>query len=95
VLEAALSGCALVLGDIASLREVWGPAARYVPPGDARALHKALQDLIASPAERARLAQAAQFRAHRYTARAMADRYLACYAALAPHFANPEELACA
>src|SRR5690606_8377688 len=33
-LEAALSGCALVLGDIPSLREVWGPAATYVDPAD-------------------------------------------------------------
>lgn len=95
VLEAALSGCALVLGDIPSLREVWGPAARYVPPGDARALHRALQHLIESPAERARLMDAAQLRAQRYTARAMADRYLACYAALAPQFTDREELACA
>ena len=38
---------------------------------------------------------AAQARAQRYTARAMADRYLACYEALAPHFADREELACA
>src|SRR5690606_16056187 len=29
-LEAALSGCALVLGDIPSLREVWGNAACFV-----------------------------------------------------------------
>jgi glycosyltransferase involved in cell wall biosynthesis len=95
VLEAALCGCALVLGDIASLREVWGPAACYVPPGDAQALHDALQSLIASPGERARLAQAAQVRAQRYTARAMADRYLDCYADLAPQFARKEEPACA
>ena len=33
-LEAALSGCALVLGDIPSLREIWGPAAIYVPADD-------------------------------------------------------------
>ena len=30
VLEAALSGCALVLGDIPSLREIWGGAALFV-----------------------------------------------------------------
>ena len=95
VLEAALSGCALVLGDIASLREVWGPAARYVPPDDAAALHDALQHLIAHPTERARLAQAAQDRAQRYTADAMCERYLACYAELAPQFAALEDLACA
>jgi glycosyltransferase involved in cell wall biosynthesis len=95
VLEAALSGCALVLGDIASLREVWGPAARYVPPGDSQALHAALAELIASGAERARLADAAQRRALRYSAAAMADGYLACYAGLAPKFAGSEDLACA
>lgn len=96
VLEAALCGCALVLGDIASLREVWGPAARYVPPQDEAALTRTLRDLIASPGERARLAQAAQERAQRYTAQAMAERYLACYAQLAPGLARaPKEAACA
>jgi glycosyltransferase involved in cell wall biosynthesis len=96
VLEAALSGCALVLGDIPSLREVWGPAARYVPPQDSAALREALQQLIASPHERAQLAQAAQARAQRYTAAAMCDGYLAAYARLASCFAPPvEEPACA
>lgn len=96
VLEAALSGCALVLGDIDSLREVWGPAARYVPSGDAGALRRALEELVAAPAERARLAQAAQARARQYSARAMAERYLAAYARLAPQFAAAQEdLACA
>jgi len=95
VLEAALSGCALVLGDVPSLREVWGAAARYVPPEDTQALHRALQELITDPGERARLAQAAQARAQRYTADAMCERYLACYAELAPRFAATEELACA
>ena len=41
-LEAALSGCALVLGDIPSLREVWGDAAVFVPPDDAGGLRDAL-----------------------------------------------------
>lgn len=95
VLEAALSGCALVLGDIPSLREVWGAAAGFVPPDDPQALHDALQSLIAAAAERARLADAAHAHAQRYTARAMADRTLACYAELAPLFTATEELACA
>jgi glycosyltransferase involved in cell wall biosynthesis len=95
VLEAALSGCALVLGDIASLCEVWGAAARYVPPDDPAALHAVLQELIASPAERARLAAAAQARAQRYTASAMCEAYLASHAELAPQFTAVEEPACA
>lgn len=45
-LEAGLAGCALVLGDIPSLREVWGNAAIFVPPDDAGALRAALQTLI-------------------------------------------------
>ncbi len=36
VVEAGLSGCALVLGDIPSLREIWGDAALYVSPNRPR-----------------------------------------------------------
>jgi glycosyltransferase involved in cell wall biosynthesis len=97
VLEAALSGCALVLGDVASLREVWGAAARYVPPADSGALRRTLQELIADQPQRLRLAEAARLRAQRYTAAAMADRYLESYAAIAPCFSirSTEEAACA
>ena len=63
VLEAALSGCALVLGDIASLREVWQDAALYVPPDDAGALTAALARLIAEPELRHSLATSARKRA--------------------------------
>ena len=38
VLEAAAAGCALVLGDIASLRENWEGAAIFLPSEDARAV---------------------------------------------------------
>lgn len=58
--EAGLSGCALVLGDIPSLHEVWGEAAVYVPPNDPAAIAEALNGLIRHPAEtreRGRLAR--------------------------------------
>jgi glycosyltransferase involved in cell wall biosynthesis len=97
VLEAALSGCALVLGDLASLRETWGAAALYVPPDDHEALRATLQHLIAQPTERERLAQAALARARHFTPARMADSYLSAYARLAPRFADTrrEEFACA
>ena len=41
-LEAGLSGCALVLGDIPSLREVWGETACFVPPDDRDAVIEVL-----------------------------------------------------
>ena len=82
-LEAAFSGCALVLGDIVSLREVWGDAAAFVDPNDSRALALKLQQLIETPRDRNDLARRACQRARRYTIDAMAERYLSLYSALA------------
>ena len=79
VLEAALSGCALVLGDIASLREVWGPAALYVAPDDHEALHACLSALIDDAGLRERQAAAALSRARCFTPERMVDGYLAAY----------------
>jgi glycosyltransferase involved in cell wall biosynthesis len=83
-LEAAASRCALVLGDIASLREVWDDAALYVPPADDQALAATINRLIADHGERDRLAERAFERAARYTAEAMTEAYLDAYAALEP-----------
>ncbi len=82
VLDAALSGCALVLGDIASLRETWQDAALFVPPDDRAALAEALASLIASPARRQQLGQAARARALEFSASRMATGYLSAYCTL-------------
>jgi glycosyltransferase involved in cell wall biosynthesis len=79
VLEAALCGCAPVLGDVPSLREVWDDAAVYVPPGDADALRRELIRLIRHPRLRADLGERAQRQAARYTPRRMAREYAAAY----------------
>jgi glycosyltransferase involved in cell wall biosynthesis len=47
--EAGLSGCALVLGDIPSQHEVWGDAALFVIPGNNGALQRTIQSLIDNP----------------------------------------------
>lgn len=82
-LEAALSGCALVLGDIPSLREVWGDAAVYVQPDDSEGLVAALNALIDSQEVRGKLAARARSRALAYSPQAMAERYLQVYQSLA------------
>jgi glycosyltransferase involved in cell wall biosynthesis len=82
-LEAALCGCALVLGDIPSLREVWGEAAEYVPGDDPGALAATVNRLLADPLRRTRAARAASSRARRYGPRQTAQRYLKAYAAAA------------
>ena len=79
VLEAALAGCALVLGDIPSLREIWGEAAIFVPPDDPVALTNALNYLTQDSAERTRLATRARTMAARLTPERMANDYLAAY----------------
>lgn len=73
VLEAAQAGCALVLSDIPTFRELWDEAALFVPPSDARAVAEALDTIIADPAFRARLAASATRRAARYTVDRSAD----------------------
>ncbi len=82
VLEAALSGCALVLGDIPSLREVWRDAALYVDPGDTEALRSALQALIDDPGKRQEMASRARARAFAFSPRRMARSYLHLYGEL-------------
>lgn len=79
ILEAALAGCALVLGDVPSLREVWGDSALYVPPDDDEALAAALRVLARDDELRRELGHRARRRAARYTPEAMARSYLAVY----------------
>ena len=84
-LEAGLAGCALVLGDIPSLREVWGDAALYVPPADDDALEAALRRAIEDDRLRGRLAGLAVRRARCYTPAATGRAYLAAYRELLSH----------
>jgi glycogen(starch) synthase len=81
--EAALTGAALVLGDIPSLREVWGDAALYHAPGDAEGLAQAVNSLASDETLRKRCSRAALRRAAAYSAERMACEYADVYASLA------------
>jgi glycosyltransferase involved in cell wall biosynthesis len=82
ILEAAQAGCALVLGEIPSLLELWEGAALFVDPGDDEALAAACAELIADPARRQELARAARRRAPEFSLLAAARRYLELYQSL-------------
>jgi len=82
VLEAALSGCALVLGDIPSLRELWDDAAIFVAPEDHPHLERAINALIADPTRRHDLAARARERSERFTSERMARSYHELYVRL-------------
>jgi len=79
VLEAALAGCALVLGDIPSLREQWEGAAIFVPPDDATTLRRAITALIGDPALRQLFAMRGRRRALALSPRRMSLAYLEIY----------------
>ncbi len=79
VLEAAHFGCALVLSENSTFRELWDGAARFVPARDAEAYAAALDALVADRPERALLGAAARARAGRFTVERQARAYLTLY----------------
>lgn len=80
VLEAAQAGCALVLSDIPTFRELWQGAAIFVPADDEATVAKVLDGLIDDPSAAAALGRAAAARAERFTVDAMAEGALRVYA---------------
>ncbi|KAA9346185.1 glycosyltransferase family 4 protein [Adhaeribacter soli] len=78
-LEAAFSGCALVLGNIKSQREIWENAACLVDPTDAGVLETTLQKLINDEFHRNIMSCRASKAAHAYSATRFALQYLDAY----------------
>jgi glycogen(starch) synthase len=79
ILEAALSGCALVLSDLPSFRELWGDAALYVPNNQAEEWKQALHALIPDRSRCERMGMEARSRGLRYTPERMARSYEQAY----------------
>lgn len=85
-LEAALSGCALVLSEIDTFRELWDGCAAFFPPGDTEALSDAVLELLGDGERRRSLAEAARERAvKRFSPARMAAAYEALYREVAEH----------
>lgn len=82
-LEAALHGCALILSDIGSFRELWDGCAEFFPRGSAPALARLIRKLSEDPERSRALGMAAQARAReRYAVEIFVERYLALYGSL-------------
>ncbi|MGV3774198.1 MAG: glycosyltransferase family 4 protein [Verrucomicrobiales bacterium] len=97
ILEAALSGCALVLGDIPSLREIWGHAALYVEPDSPEQLASVIGSLIESPHKVSLMAAAAEKMGRKYSSKIMAATYFQRYHHLRQSMLNQpkeEEVLC-
>jgi glycogen(starch) synthase len=86
VLEAARAGCALVLSDVPTFRELWDGVASFVPADDAAATARAIQTVLDQPVQRRELGMKAAQRAGVYSASRMTNRMLAIYAGLSGSF---------
>jgi glycosyltransferase involved in cell wall biosynthesis len=80
VLEAAAAGCALVLSDIATFRELWDGVAIFVPATEATAYADAIEAVVGDMALRRRMGDEARERAAQYTPAKTAGEMLNVYA---------------
>lgn len=79
VLEAAAAGCALVLSDIPTFRELWDGAAVFVNPADPAGFAETIAVLVDDAPRRRELGRAAAKRASRFTPAATARGMAAIY----------------
>jgi glycogen synthase len=85
-LEAALSGCALLLTDIPTFRELWDGCAAFYQAGEPDDLARQARQLLTDGARRVDFAAAAAARARaRYSPDAMAIAYESLYGGLVRH----------
>ncbi|MGK2910033.1 MAG: glycosyltransferase family 4 protein [Sphingobium sp.] len=79
VLEAAEAGCALVLSDIQTFRELWDGVATFVDPDDADGFARATEAMVGDIPQRQAAGERARQRAKDFTAQAMARGMDAIY----------------
>lgn len=79
ILEAALSGCALVLGNISSLKEIWQDNAVYVNTDDAKALAETITELINDRERMNYFSSKALTHAKQYSSSILAKEYFKQY----------------
>jgi glycogen synthase len=82
VLEAAQAGCALVLSDIPTFRELWQGAAVFASAKEPLTFAEIITSVAADPSLRSVLGRRAQARAQIYTVEAMTERMIKIYVAL-------------
>ncbi len=82
VLEAAAAGCALVLSDIPTFRELWEGVAAFVDPMDEGGFAEAVRLVVHDDFARAEMSRRARRRAAEFTAEAMAGKMADIYRSL-------------
>jgi glycosyltransferase involved in cell wall biosynthesis len=86
VLEAALSGCALILGDIPSLREIWLDNAIYVDTDNSDELAEVVNALMKDEERLNQAAEKARKRAQEFSIERLGSQYASLYQQLVSSF---------
>jgi glycosyltransferase involved in cell wall biosynthesis len=86
VLEAANAGCALVLSDIGSFRELWEGAALFVDPHDIENITFSINLLIENKELREQLSHKAKARSDFFDLEKMGEEYLLIYQNISKEF---------
>jgi glycogen(starch) synthase len=90
VLEAALSGCLLLLSDLPVFRELWGDTALYFNPAEPKQLVNLISKVLQDPERYTELPRKAQARAKAFSLETMTENYLNLYQSMvAAHLATP------
>ena len=82
VLEAAQAGCALVLSDIPTFRELWDSACLFVDPTNPRDISAAIADILDTDGQQALWGRLSQSRARAYGTQRMAAETVTLHNAL-------------
>ncbi|RFZ82773.1 glycosyltransferase [Mucilaginibacter terrenus] len=82
VLEAALSGCLLLLADIPTFRELWSDAALFFNPNDPLELDQLLDYVILHPVECGQMIERSSKRSKNLSLENMANSYVSLYKSL-------------
>lgn len=90
VLEAALSGCALVLGDIPSFREIWQDAAIFVNTDDEKKLAGVINDLLQDESLLNKWVGKARQQALNYSLEKLTNEYCRLYQQLTKNIVQPQ-----
>jgi len=89
VLESASAGCALLLSDIPSFRELWDGAALFFNPHDPDEIRRCLRSLCDDEMQRIRLQRAAAKRSLDYPLSKTVSAYRSLYGSLLTSVAHP------
>ena len=90
ILEAAKSGCALILSELDTLKEIWEDSAAFFNPEDEQEAQEKILQLIENQTVRKEFSEKARHKAKEYSSEKMASEYLELYREIINNQSKPK-----